>query len=218
MKNVYQRLLVVDIWDWYETFSQFKNVLKGSYKTAWREVVRDHFTPLPEGASEEQLEKSFFDAVTHFVCAILDSDAPRDEQYVYLAPGGDHRVVKDLLTPPREYARRYKEMLHITGQLPPGEKQPPSEKLALQWYYMTYHRLDRAEYVKSGKKLARETIKSLTEYFQSLFAQRKADGSLERAEIDRLRQRAKRKLADSLREHRDARRGKRARDELRERG
>jgi hypothetical protein len=28
-------------WDWYETFSQFENVLEGSYKTAWREVVRD---------------------------------------------------------------------------------------------------------------------------------------------------------------------------------
>ncbi len=122
------------------------------------------------------------------------------------------------MTPPREYARRYKEMLHITGQLPPGEKQPPSEKLALQWYYMTYHRLDRAKYVKSRKKLARETIKSLTEYFQSLFAQRKADGSLERAEIDRLCQRAKHKLVGSLCEHCDARRGKRARDELRERG
>jgi hypothetical protein len=28
-------------WDWYETFSQFENVLEGSYKTAWREVLRD---------------------------------------------------------------------------------------------------------------------------------------------------------------------------------
>ena len=129
-------------WNWLETFSKFEMVLAGGYKTAWREVVRDHFTPLPEGASEEQLEKTFFEAITHFVCAILDSDAPRDEQYVYLAPGGDHRVVKDLLTPPREHARRYKEMLRIAEQLPPGEKQPPSEKLALQWYYMMYHRSD----------------------------------------------------------------------------
>ena len=68
-------------------------------------------------------------------------------------------------------------MLRITEQLPPGEKQLPSEKLTLHWYYMTYHRLDCAEYVKSGKKLSNETIKSLTEYFQSLFAQQKADGS-----------------------------------------
>jgi hypothetical protein len=71
-----------------------------------------------------------------------------------MAPGGDYRIVKDLLTPPREHARRYKEMLRITEQLPPGEKQPPSKKLVLQWYYMTYHNSDRTEYVKSGKKLS----------------------------------------------------------------
>ncbi len=94
--------------------------------------------------------------------------------------------MKDLLTPPREHKRRYKEMLRITEQLPPGEKQPPSKKLALQLYYMTYHRSDRTEYVKSGKKLSAETIKSLTEYFQALLAQKKANGSLERDELDQI--------------------------------
>ena len=34
-------------WNWLETFSKFEMVLAGGYKTAWREVVRDHFTPLP---------------------------------------------------------------------------------------------------------------------------------------------------------------------------
>jgi hypothetical protein len=163
-------------------------------------VVKDHFTPLPAEASKDELKKSFFEAITCFVCAILDSDTVRDEQYNYMAPGGDHRIAKDLLTPPREHARRYKEMLRITEQLPPGKKQPPSKKLALQWYYMTYHRSDCTEYVKSGKKLSAETIKSLTEYFQALFAQKKADGLLERAKLDRIRQQAKRTLASSLRE------------------
>jgi hypothetical protein len=149
-------------------------------------VVKDHFTPLLAEASEDKLKKSFFKAITRFVCAILDSNMPRDKQYVYMAPGGDHRIAKDLLTPPREHARRYKEMLRITEQLPPGKKQPPSEKLALQWYYMTYHCSDCTEYVKSGKKLSAETIKSLTEYFQTLFTQKKADGSLERAKLDRI--------------------------------
>ncbi len=135
-----------------------------------------------------------------------------------MAPGGDHCIAKDLLTPPRKHARRYKEMLRITEQLPPGEKQPPSKKLVLQWYYMTYHRSDRTKYVKSGKKLSAETIKSLTEYFQALFAQKKADGLLERAELNRIRQQAKRTLASSLREQRDARRTSHARGKLRERG
>ncbi len=62
----------------------------------------------------------------------------------------------------------------------------------LQWYYMTYHCADCTEYVKSGKKMSDETVKTLTAYFQSLFAQCKNNGMLERAEVDRLCNSAKR--------------------------
>ena len=82
---------------------------------------------------------------------------------------------------------------------------------------MTYHRSDRTKYVKSGKKLSAEIIKSLTEYFQALFAQKKAHGLLERAELDRIRQRAKQTLASSLCEQQDARRTSHMRGELRKR-
>ena len=204
-------------WDWYETFSQFENVLEGSYKTAWREVVRDHFSDESAIVETQNDEAGFHRAVRLFVCTILDSETPRDVQYVYLAPGGDHQIRKDLLTAPRDHARRFKEMLRIAELLPPGETPPPSEKLAVQWYYMTYHRADRAEYVKSGKKLADETIETLSAYFQSLFAQRKIDGTLERHEVERLRNRAKRTLANDIREKREARRSNHARRETRER-
>ena len=107
-------------------------------------------------------------------------------------------------------------MLRIAELLPPGETPPPSEKLAVQWYYMTYHRADRTEYVKSGKKLADETIETLSAYFQSLFAQRKIDGTLERHEVERLRKRAKRTLANDISEKREARRLNHARSEMRE--
>ena len=56
-------------WDWYETFSQFENVLEGSYKTAWRKVVKDHFSNessiVDDGAG-------FYKAIRLFVCTILD--------------------------------------------------------------------------------------------------------------------------------------------------
>jgi hypothetical protein len=193
-------------WDWYETFSQFENVLEGSYKTAWREVVRDHFSDESAIVETQNNEAGFHRAVWLFVCTILESETPRDVQYIYLAPGGDHQIRKDLLTAPRDHARRFKEMLRITELLPPGETPPPTEKLAVQWYYMTYHRADRSEYVKSGKKLADETIKALSAYFQLLFAQRKIDGTLERHKVERLRNRAKRTLANDIREKREARR------------
>ncbi len=82
---------------------------------------------------------------------------------------------------------------------------------------MTYHRADRAEYVKSGKKLAAVTIEMLTAYFQLLFAQRKNNGTLERAEVDRIRNRAKRTIASDLRDKREARRTNHAHRESRER-
>ena len=204
-------------WSWYETFSEFENVLAGSYKTAWREVVKDHFSDEAAIVETENDDAGFYKAIRLFACTILDSETPRDVQYVYLAPGGDHRIVKDLLTAPRDHARRFKEMLRITELLPPGETPPPSDKLAVQWYYMTYHKADRHEYVKSGKKLSDETIETLTAYFQSLFAQRKNDGTLERFEVERIRNRAKRILASDIREKREARRSNHARREARER-
>jgi hypothetical protein len=93
---------------------------------------------------EMQNDEAGFDkAVWLFVCTILDSETPRDMQYVYLAPSWDHRISKDLLTVP--------EMLRITELLPPAKTPLLSDKLVVQWYYMTYHKADRTKYVKSGK-------------------------------------------------------------------
>ena len=135
---------------------------------------------------------------------------PRDVQF-------DHLISKDLLTAPRDHAHRFKEMLRITKLLPPGETPPPSNKLVVQWYYMTYHKADRTKYVKSGKKLADDTIETLSAYFQSLFAQRKIDGTLERYKVKQLHNRAKWTLANDIREKREARHSNHARCETRER-
>jgi hypothetical protein len=108
--------------------------------------------------------------------------------------------------PPREHARQFKEMLCIAELLPAGKTPTPSEKLALQWYYMTYHHADHAEYVKSGKKLASKTIKSLTNYFQALFSQKKlmARSNVPRSIVCAILQ--KKRLASNLRKKRKARR------------
>ena len=90
-------------------------------------------------------------------------------------------------------------MLCITELLPPGKTPLPSDNLAVQWYYMTYHCADRHEYVKLGKKLSNEMIEMLTAYFQSLFAQRKSDGALS------LCIRAKRTIANDIHKKGEAR-------------
>ena len=121
--------------------------------------------------------------------------------------------------------RRTSSRLHVRccaspSSSPPAKSSPQakSKKLALQWYYLMHHRTNCTEYMKSRKKLSAETIKSLTDYFQARFAQKKADGLLEHAELDQIRQRAKRMLASSLRKQQDARRISHVRSKLLERG
>ncbi len=109
-------------------------------------------------------------------------------------------------------------MLRVAKLLPAGKTSPPSKKLAVQWYYMTYHHADHAEYVKSGKKLATKTLKSLTSYLQALFAQKKANGMLKHAKLDCLCNREKRRLASNLCEKCKAHQTSYTRCELREHG
>jgi hypothetical protein len=169
------------VWSWRETFSEFENVLAGGYKTAWREILNDHFSEqtASEASKDPNNQQNGFDeagfhqAVKLFVCKILDSLTPRNLQYIYMALGGGHKMVKDLLTPPQEHMQQFKEMLRVAKLLPAGKMPKPNKKLAFQWYYMTYHCTDHAEYVKSGKKLSAKTFNSLTGYFQALLSQKK---------------------------------------------
>ncbi len=60
--------------------------------------------------------------------------------------------------------------------LPEGDLEKPAASLSVEWFYMTFHRTDRAEYVCSGRKLRKETRKLLTEYFESIYNSRLSEG------------------------------------------
>jgi hypothetical protein len=64
-------------WSWYETFLEFENVLAGSYKTAWCEVVKDHFSEERSIVETQNNKAGFYKAVRLFVCTILHSETPR---------------------------------------------------------------------------------------------------------------------------------------------
>ncbi len=70
-------------WSWYETFSKFENVLAGSNKTAWHEVVKEYFSEESSIIETQNDEAGFYKAVRLFICTILDSETPRDIQYIY---------------------------------------------------------------------------------------------------------------------------------------
>ena len=126
-------------WGWPETFLEFENVLGDSYRTSWLEVLAEHYPePLDEDSSSHRETKEDFDrAVGIFIKKTLDNDKPRDLQYIYMQPGGDYRLMKDLVTPPGLQVQWFKEMLRIAEILPAGNIPKPSDTLTLQWYYMS---------------------------------------------------------------------------------
>ena len=143
-------------------------------------MVRDHF-------SEESAIVEIQNGSAHFC--------------LHYSWGGDHRILKDLLTAPRNNAQNLKRCLKL---LPHGESQPLSEKLAVQWYYMTN--------TSKRQKMAAKMIEILKAYFQSI------NGTLERAEVDRLWNRTKRTLTSDLHEKLEGRSTRHACRESREHG
>ena len=115
-----------------------------------------------------------------------------------MAPGGDHVVKNDLHTPPNAHSHQFKEMLRIIKLLPASDVVKLTKSFAAEWYYMTYHKSDYDKFVVSRKMLAGETIKSLMEYFQALFAQKKSKGMLKKQEIDCLHSCMRKHVAEDL--------------------
>ncbi len=100
-------------WSWEETFLEFQNILGDSYCTTWHEVLNEHFPkPLEEVSTHLCNKKEDFEQpIELFIKKILDNRKPQDLQYIYMAPGDDYCLVKDLLTLPRVHLHCFKEML-----------------------------------------------------------------------------------------------------------
>jgi hypothetical protein len=67
--------------------------------------------------------------------------------------------------------------MRVAGLLPEGDIPMPNEQLQVEWFYMTFHKSDRAEYVRSGCKLSNEMLQTVAEYFQSTHETRENNGS-----------------------------------------
>ena len=94
-------------------------------------------------------------------------------------------------------------MLRVAELLPKGDLEKPSASLSVEWFYMTFHRSDRAEYVRSGHKLHEETLKLLAEYFESIYDSSLSKGLVPRRQFDKIRADAKREMRHELRERYD---------------
>jgi hypothetical protein len=63
------------------------------------------------------------------------------------------------------YARRFKEMLQIAKALPAGNWPKPLEALALEWFYMSFHKNNCNKFVMLVRKLDTGIFESVTEFF-----------------------------------------------------
>jgi hypothetical protein len=91
-------------------------------------------------------------------------------------------------------------MMCIMGLLPEGNIWMPNKQLQVEWFYMTFHKSDCAEYVRSGRKLSNEMLPTIAEYFQSIHKTCENDGSLMRHQIEKIWAEAKHELCHELEE------------------
>jgi hypothetical protein len=181
--------------DYVQSFAQFGNMLQGHLLSDWKQVLDDNF---PEPANPESVlpehDRSTADgfkrAIELFLKHTLNEPKSCDRQWIYMMPGGDYGVRKELLVLPLDHLHWFKEMLRIAQMLPEGDISTPNAALQVEWFYMTFHHSDCTEYLHSGRKLCDETLASLVAYFESGFDARVADGSLRKLRDEQVRVKA----------------------------
>jgi hypothetical protein len=205
---------------------EFENVLEGALNLAWKHNLKEHFPePIDDSTgnlspeSNQNSKESFERAIELFLQRSTHEKKLRDCQLIYYQPGGDFQVRKDLGTSAIEHRHRLDELLRVAELLPAGDIAMPNESLTLEWFYMTFHKSKRDQFITSGRRLIDETIKSVTEYFELLYNIKKSNGKLklqlelqDRKKYDAQRGAAKNRYDDKMRNMADECRTSRSRD------
>jgi len=91
-----------------QSLLELENVFQGPLLTDWKHIVATHF---PEPVEPEEVRpehdrssaENFDRAMNEFIKRHLKEKKPRDRQYIYMAPGGDYSIHKDLMTSPMDH-------------------------------------------------------------------------------------------------------------------
>ena len=76
--------------------------------------------------------------------------------------------------------------MRVVELLPKGDLKKPYTSFSVECFYMTFHRSDRAEYARSGRKLREGMLKSLAEYFESIYNSRLSEGLVLRRQLSKI--------------------------------
>ncbi len=175
--------------DFSHSFVEFENVLQGQYKTAWKQVVHEHFLEPtnPENVvpaeQDRSTEENFCHAMELFIIKAFHKPKPQDRQYIYMMPGGNYNVQKKIKMSPIDHLHQWEEMMRVAGLPPTGNIKMPNAQLQVEWFYMTFHKSDCKEYVQSGHKIRNEILQTLAEYFQAIHETCENDGSLQHHQL-----------------------------------
>ncbi len=91
-------------------------------------------------------------------------------------------------------------MMRVAGLLPEGRIPMPNTQLQVEWFYMTFHKSNCADYMQSRHKLSNMMVQTVTEYFQLIHKTCENNGSLMLHQIKNIRAEAKRELCRKLEE------------------
>jgi hypothetical protein len=123
--------------DYVHSFAEFGKVLQGCLSSNWKQVLEVNFpepanpeTALPE--RDRSTADSFKCAIIFFLKHTLNEKKLCDHQWIYMSPGGEFRVRKDLLVLPLDHFHRFKEMLLISQILPEGDIPNPNAVLQVE--------------------------------------------------------------------------------------
>jgi hypothetical protein len=134
-------------------------VLEGALNLAGKYVLKEHFPEpmddstgvlLPESNNRNSKE-SFQKAIELFLQRSTHEKKLRDRQLIYYQPDGDFQVRKDLGTSAIEHCHCFDELLCIAELLLAGDIAMPNESLTLEWFYMTFHKSERNQFITSGQ-------------------------------------------------------------------
>jgi len=133
--------------DYITAFIEFEHVLEGTLVSAWKYVLKehlaepleDHMGKLPPWSKKDSFQK----ALALFLLRSMHKKKLQDCQLIYHQSGGDFQVRKDLGTLAIEHRHRFDELHRVADLLPPGDISMPNKSLALEWFYMTFHKSER---------------------------------------------------------------------------
>ena len=117
-----------------QSLDELNNVFKDSLKSDWKHIVAERYPePLDPANVPPEHDRSsatnFYNTIEAFLKRHLKEEKPADRQYIYLAPGGDYSVHKELMTSPVDHLHRFEEMLRITTLMPPGDIPSPISRV-----------------------------------------------------------------------------------------